>query len=76
MGSIVSGHLDFNHTITKICIKERHQEELNTASKGSKNCNYQVIEKERERAVSMSRLSATVVLIFTPIYISCSRKYT
>ena len=57
MGSIVSGHLDFNHTITKICIKERHQEELNTASKGSKNCNYQVIEKERESCQHESSIS-------------------
>ena len=37
---IVSGHLELNHTITKevmFCIKERHQEELNTTTKGPKS---------------------------------------
>ena len=58
VGSLVSGHLEFNHTITKevmFCIKEMHQEELNTPTKGPKSSNYQNIEKsastsrERER---------------------------
>ena len=41
-GSIVSGHLEFNHTITKemmFCIKEWHQEHIDQRTKKLKDQN-------------------------------------